>query len=79
MEGPTVPSDSREVGRFGKGRRSWEPLSIRGSVGYAPEKFSKINFEIACFCIFLQTEMVSSVVSARQFQLGSNHNIPVAT
>ena len=52
-------------------------LSIRGSVDYVPENFSKINFEIACFLHFLQTEMVSSAASARRFRLGSNHTIPV--
>ena len=45
MEGPTVPSDSRdaqsaEEDRFEKGRRSPSPYT--GSVGL--EKFSKINF-----------------------------------
>ena len=66
----------RRGGRVGLGRGAVAPLHY-GSVGYAPEKFSKINFKIACFLHFLQTEMVSSAASARQFRLGSNHTIPV--
>jgi len=47
-------------------------------MGYAPEIFSKINFEITGFLHFLQTEKVSSAAaSARQFRLGSNHTLPV--
>ena len=64
----------RRGGRFGKGRHSPSPL---GGLWAVPEKFSKINFEIACFLDFLQTEMVSSAALARQFRLGSNHTITV--
>ena len=81
MEGPTVPSDSREaqsaegVGLYGKGRRSRSPL---GGLWAMPQKnFQKSTLKSRVFCIFLQTEMVSSAASARQFRLGSNHTIPV--
>ena len=72
-----VGGAKQQGGRFWKGRRSPSPL---GSLWAMPQKkFSKINFEIACFLHFLQTEMVSSATSARQFRLGSklNHTIPV--
>ena len=85
MEGPTVPSDSREAqsafapaagGGVGLGKSTVAPL--HGELWAMPQKkFSKTNFEIACFLHFLQTEMVSSAASARQFRLGCNHTIPV--
>jgi len=55
MEGPTVPSESREAqsadgGRFGKGRRSPSPLV--GLWAMPHKKISKINFAIACFLHF---------------------------
>ena len=60
MEGPTVPSDSRETQSaegvaLGRGAVAHLQFSIRGSVGYAPENFSKVNFEIACFLHCLTT------------------------
>jgi len=78
MEGPTVPSDSREAqsaegGRFGKGRRSPSPLV---GLWAMPQKiYQKSTLKSHVFCIFLQTEMVSSAASARQFRLRSNHTI----
>ena len=54
MEGPTVPSDSREAQSAekgeGKGRRSPSPLG--GLWDMPQKKISKINFEIACFLHF---------------------------
>jgi len=75
-----VPSNSREAqsaegGRFRKGRRGPSPL---GGLWAMPRKnFQKSTLKSRFFCIFLQTEMVSSAASARQFRLGSNHTVPV--
>jgi len=61
MEGPKVSIDSREAQSAGR-RRSAEGVRFgrdavvpphKGSVDYAPDKFSKINYEIACFLHFL--------------------------
>jgi len=58
MEGPSpkVPSEARSADGWGLGPQC----------GIAPIKFSKINVDIAYFSPFLQDEMVSSAVAARQ-------------
>ena len=74
MEGPKVPSEARRReapehrgGRVGLGRSAVAPPQYGGLGAMPPEKFSKkINVEIVFFGIFLQAEMVSSAVAARQ-------------
>jgi len=67
MEGPKVPSEAwrREEGGVWGGAPY--PLPSMGVWGLCPQKnFQKINLEIAYFSAFLQAEMVSSLVVARQ-------------
>ena len=71
MEGPKVPTLERGAKHRSAEGEGWVwgvapwPLPIWGSGAMPAEIFSKINFEIAYFTAFLQTEMVSSAVSAR--------------
>ena len=72
MEGPKVPSEARRReaperrGGWGLRRGAVAPPQY-GGLGLCPQEiFQKINVEIAYFAAFLQAEMVSSALSARQ-------------
>jgi len=66
----------RRGGRFGKGRRR-SPSPLGGLWAMPQKNFQRSTLKSRVFCIFLQTGMVSSAASARQFRLGSNHTMPV--
>ena len=55
----------RSAKEWGLGRGAVAPLQYGGPGAMPPEKFSKINVEIAYFSAFLQAEVVSFPVSAR--------------
>jgi len=72
MEGPKVPSEARRReaperrGGWGLKRGAVAPPQYGGLGAMPPGKLKKINVEIAYFAAFLQAEMVSSALSARQ-------------
>jgi len=70
MEVPKVLNEAPERQAGDVWRGALLPLPIRESGAMPPENVSKINFEITYFLHFLQTDMVSSAVSA-SFWLGT--------